>query len=522
LCVQVGLCLDLARLGFVRNKQLKGKRSSAKSEMLASEEGSQQPASLEESSASDPELKKFAELSVDRDELRDCLTRAGKLLAAVQMDMDRHHDEVAAEAAKANKEKRETNEERARDRIHRWKLDWEAQGAATAEEEAQGAQPWLRQQEAQGALQVEDGLEGTLLNDRTRTRSGSRPRSRSRSPLPLCDEQGAQTGDLGIADSYPQDDSQSVAALGIADSYPQDDSQSAAAVTSPDSAEIQQAIIDADALLTPSFGEFLDQQLLPLYVLDVPFETLKHLVEGYCGLPLNSDDERKAWNVLGLRKPRPVAPTKKILRPPPSSPSGGSVASSSVSTVALATVDPSPPPAGPSLAALCEVMEKPKQTKSSMGPPLMRQMMTNSVVMRQGKESRAPRDMDTALFTRSTSTRRSMKWPAATPNIKPSSALLSSPVATPGELMSRFAASCAPSPISMRKTSRGRLEHQLQSSVLSAAQARAQQFATPQRRSRSPHRALQTPNISQHGKHGPNLLPSAGQPNWNLLDTPAR
>jgi len=50
---------------------------------------------------------------------------------------------------------------------------------------------------------------------------------------------------------------------------------------------------------SPSFGNFLEQQLLPLYVADVPFEYLRRIGETYCGTPLDSDDEDRAWQASG-------------------------------------------------------------------------------------------------------------------------------------------------------------------------------------------------------------------------------
>ncbi|CAE8738563.1 unnamed protein product [Polarella glacialis] len=58
-----------------------------------------------------------------------------------------------------------------------------------------------------------------------------------------------------------------------------------------------------DELLIPNFGQFLDKQLLPLYVGDIPFAVLRDLLEHYCGLPMDSGDEQQAWKVLGRSPP---------------------------------------------------------------------------------------------------------------------------------------------------------------------------------------------------------------------------
>eukprot|EP00435_Cladocopium_sp_Y103_P048805 s621_g14.t1 len=54
-----------------------------------------------------------------------------------------------------------------------------------------------------------------------------------------------------------------------------------------------------DQQLLQTFGSFLDLQLLPLYVRDVPPESLGETLLHYCGISLDEEDEIKARQVLG-------------------------------------------------------------------------------------------------------------------------------------------------------------------------------------------------------------------------------
>jgi hypothetical protein len=67
---------------------------------------------------------------------------------------------------------------------------------------------------------------------------------------------------------------------------------------------------DADPLRFPTFGEFMDKQLVPLYIADIPFPNLTYLSKNYCGVPLDSDDEEQAWKFIGRPNLAP-APAKR-------------------------------------------------------------------------------------------------------------------------------------------------------------------------------------------------------------------
>eukprot|EP00930_Biecheleria_cincta_P004983 TRINITY_DN105911_c0_g1_i1.p1 TRINITY_DN105911_c0_g1~~TRINITY_DN105911_c0_g1_i1.p1 ORF type:complete len:766 (-),score=142.05 TRINITY_DN105911_c0_g1_i1:143-2440(-) len=65
-----------------------------------------------------------------------------------------------------------------------------------------------------------------------------------------------------------------------------------------------------DELLIPSFGQFIDQQLLPLYARDIPFRLLRDTLEHYCGVPVDSDDEDKALKVFDFSTKQKAAPSR--------------------------------------------------------------------------------------------------------------------------------------------------------------------------------------------------------------------
>jgi len=54
-----------------------------------------------------------------------------------------------------------------------------------------------------------------------------------------------------------------------------------------------------DPQLLHTFGDFLDLHLLPLYVRDMPLESLRETLLHYCGISLDEEDEIKARQVLG-------------------------------------------------------------------------------------------------------------------------------------------------------------------------------------------------------------------------------
>lgn len=481
----VGLHLDLVRLGFSHKKQLKNRRRTESSGMSTPQTPGIQPRANDTDGCSP---------CVEDEELRAALAFAGKLLAALQMDMDRLRDEASEQALRA----RLRRTEKSCGDLSLFPMPLE--GGADAEEKTEvdaTKEPGLENVLAEPIatdLQVEQALVSqTTVASPLRTVVDEHATANIDEASSPCVKRRLS---LQPSDASTVDTSQAEPGSGAASQAPSVDS----------------GIVDQ--LLAPTFGEFLEQQLLPLYIGDVPFETLRHLAETYCGIPLDSDDEQKAWKLLGLSVPQ--RPTKKKVARAADSPQLAAhivpflgAASSTVPCLASAS---------PALTTLCEVLEKP--TKVSTGPPLMRQQMHTSIVEKRRKEFNAPQDMKTSLFRRPDKT--TSQRPA---DIKLSSAILQTPQqpklpmcqGTPS--MKDFAAlhglttTCAPSPISMRKNSRGRME--LQSSMQSSiARLSSVQRREAHGRSRSPRPLAHTPKLQASSR--------ISRPNWDLLETPVR
>jgi hypothetical protein len=374
LCVQAGLSLDLARLGFVHKKELKRrKKTSASAIPLDAGHHS------DDSSPSKTRLPGMTVACVEVEEMQSNLARAGRYLGALQMDMDRHHDDMKQQIDVAMAA-----------------VSMNAESLARQAEHERLFPP---------SAEVEDG-------------SSAKESSQQALEDEKADEASMQVPAANTS-------------IVVAIPSTTNDSMSASSFWS--------------AVLTPTFGEFIDQQLLPLYVADVPFDTLRHLAETYCGLTLDSDDERKAWKALGVLIPeRSAAKSSKTKRRRPKSSDAASVGSSTPKSAAERST----------LAELREVMEKPQ--------PVARAQMPNSTVGRREKGFRTQRDMNVSLFRRSGSNENFV--PTASPIIKTARALLqgSTPLSGVPDSTADWPAS---SPISMRKTSRWRQE--LQNSAVS-------------------------------------------------------
>lgn len=460
LCAQVGLSLDLARLAFAHRQELGSWNSSSQLE----EEPAPEATSLEHLPLQDspPEAgedmqkakakakanaktkakgkRKAAEaglevlesqpskrsaahgastssartgVCVEKPEVKAALARAGRYMAAVQMDMERLHDEHVSRQRKSGSE---------------------LGGSEQGDEETEGARDAVADQAAAAPLAITNGMDtsaAALNEDEEKDEEvlqetpGVRKKTEVRSLVaaassdPVVDESSAPSS---ATQAMPLD--------------------TATVLSDPD-----------DALAMPPFGKFLGDQLLPLYVGDVPFETLKHLADQYCGFPLDSDDEERAWKVLGrkvpnrkTRKSRAENKKRKSDTPPSREISAGDT--SRVETTPAPGVSPessesldlsqSSEPRSRTLmrrassgevpiAELRQAIEK----KPSMDPPKMRAQMLTSVVEKRRTDHRAPADMSgsiraAAMRQRSYSS-STLATLAATPGINPSLALLSSP-----------------------------------------------------------------------------------------------
>lgn len=250
LCTQAGLSLDLVRIGYACKKRMSNMTLSASSTPEVREPGN----------SSSSEGGKQLEACVTREEIQSHLVRAGRYLAAVQMDMDRFRDEFEDRARALRSSQVEVSNLKANEQSPALQDDVPA--SAT-----DGGVDYMPLQDSPTPNSVE-------VNDSSREKS------------------------VGIA-------AESQLALVNSFESPLADRKSlvvASSIATPDMEE-QDTNSVRNPLLVPSLGEFLDQQVLPLYVADVPFHKLKALTETCCGISLDSDDEREARDAVGLPMP---------------------------------------------------------------------------------------------------------------------------------------------------------------------------------------------------------------------------
>jgi len=196
-------------------------------------------------------------------------------------------------------------------------------------------------------------------------------------------------------------------------------------------------------LLVPSFGEFLDLQVLPLYVADVPFHRLKCLTETHCGISLDSDDEQDAWDAVGLTKPVVTkTPRKKRRR--------------TLHGESSLEQSSEQPPSHTKLMELCDLMGK---SKAKLAVPVMRAQMQTSIVEKRRSNIRAFRDTD----GHSNAHTEVPRVPLPSPLVKTARALLQGSTPLSAAFASQKIVYPDCSPLSVRKTSRGRLDLQASS-----------------------------------------------------------
>jgi len=365
LCTQAGLSLDLVRLGYAHENVRKHRNPPVTNLTNSVEVESTGTSSLSEG------CKKY-ETCVRREEMQTHLGRAGRYLAAVQMDMDRYRDEFRVQRAETYEQSFPL-------------LDSVPLSASDAVKSSHALVPLedlhtsvpqdaqlSRRNSAESTLSERDGLADTSM-DLVSTDVGSSMEVGLRNPL-----------------------------------------------------------------LVPSFGEFLELQVLPLYVVDVPFHRLKALTETYCGISLDSDDEQDAWDAVGLTRPVVNKIARKKRRQ----------TSSANSSVTPASEQP---PAHAKLTDLSDLMGK---SKAKVAVPVMRAQMLTSIVEKRRKNMRAFRDQ--AGNAKSSEV---VPTPLPSPLVKTARALLHGSTPLPAVTYPEC------SPLSIRKTSRGRLD--LQESVRS-------------------------------------------------------
>eukprot|EP00927_Polykrikos_kofoidii_P040635 TRINITY_DN34690_c0_g1_i1.p1 TRINITY_DN34690_c0_g1~~TRINITY_DN34690_c0_g1_i1.p1 ORF type:complete len:946 (+),score=181.83 TRINITY_DN34690_c0_g1_i1:127-2964(+) len=348
---QAGLSLDLARIGFVQRQQ----RATANREKKnAAKPGNEDPAAAsspvavspgvaaaEPATAESPRSQSSAlpaaaapvtpkrlprstsgskrglqrELSqvslgatpsatgVERRELEAALARAGRYLSVLQMDMERLRLKAEADVSCSGRElRREATVDQLSDIVG---LSPSEVPAATSPSQPD---PTL----ALVAVEADASANADGATARVSPPTPLLPLMDAdveASMLPLQEGGGATQEELeetflddsSIGSALPDGLSQ-----GFVESSPGTPgalSQAASTAAAPGSAAAPE-MVGVDPLVTPTFGEFLEHQLLPLYIADVPFRSLKHLSEQYWGLPLDSDDEERTLKAIGRPKTR--------------------------------------------------------------------------------------------------------------------------------------------------------------------------------------------------------------------------
>jgi hypothetical protein len=377
--------LDLVRLGYAHEKHIEKRKPIQTDESEVPSTGS---------SASSEGCKQAA-ASVGQEEVQSHLARAGRYLAAVQMDMDRHRDEFGDQGMSAVSGQSTPYAERSKDT---------EQMPALQDVVPSSAVDGLPHKPDR-VLPLKDLHTPELAQDG----SPSQDKVVGDKLLALVRSSESMTSDMGILDRAGTDQ-----------------------ISSNIAKQNEEGV--RNALLVPSFGEFLEQQLLPLYVADVPFQKLKTLTETCCGILLDSDDEREAWDAVGLAMPVVTKSTRKKRR-------------------RIASPMHNSEPA--KLVGLSDLLGK---SKAKVNAPVMRAQMQTSIVEKRRNNFRTFRNMDNAKTTAS-------HVPNSTPAVKTARALLhgSTPLSSQLALANQAVVYPEMSPLSVRKHSRGRLEMQASS-----------------------------------------------------------
>jgi len=371
LCSHVGLSLDLARLGFAQRllraearRQRKPTRAASQVDIgvacsqgdAGSEVGERQPPrtpSQRPRSRSRSRRGRGQETGatsagycVDKEELSATLKRAGTYLSAALMDMTRLHDDSLKQLSRGTMSAAPTLGDSDAASAH-------VSAGVEAQQTPSASLPLL-DEGASCDAEPTDSLVATQM---------------STPEVPTAPHVQGQGTLADVSDP-----------LLIPGRHP--DLAASAASRVPVPGEEADAL---DPLLVPTVGEFLEKQLLPLYMSDVPFKNLRYLCDHYCGTPLDSDDEAAAWKTLGrsasgmsqLQSQRPI-----VRRGTSDAGSGHSVASSERLRASASTSL-----AGRGLSELC------RAGRLSTEAPMRPQMLT-SVAEKRRKGQAAPGFMD--------------------------------------------------------------------------------------------------------------------------------
>lgn len=322
---QAGISLDLARLSFLQRKDRHRRhRAEVETAALAITDAEQ---GEDGSTSTSQQARSAAGWSYKQDEVERLLTRAGQYLREVQRDMEflrDHADKLAAQVRRVALQKAEQNA-----------------AASTAPAAAAPADV------APEDMDEADHVEALLKMTENAIATAAAPEAVSvevaKAPPPL-------------QDVVPQEGAESATRTAVPELPPGID---------------QNGLVDD--LIIPTFGQFLEKQLLPLYVRDIPFHTLQHLTDHYCGVTLDSDDEREALKAAGgsstSQKVKSKGPGRRLVR----SATADSVASEA---------SQSPTASRPALRDRAREKEEPlgQLIQAAEKTTAMRAQMANSVV----------------------------------------------------------------------------------------------------------------------------------------------
>lgn len=243
LCSQVGLSLDLARIACAQRRARYYHSRSKVEPSTPRIDGSRSPATpMSDSGFSaagfdsrseklDPESRFWEPVSTS--ESQDAITRAGRYLRAVQLDLERFRGE--------------------------------------AERLAKEAEAALRKSTTVAPSSHVEKVEPLPIEDAKEAAGGISEAA------DVCEALAETTAEVPVAKQPVQEE-----------------------LKLPPGISKEGCI---DELLIPTFGQFIERQLLPLYVGDIQFSVLRELLDYWCGQSLDSDDEHNAWKVFGRSPP---------------------------------------------------------------------------------------------------------------------------------------------------------------------------------------------------------------------------
>lgn len=435
MCAQVGVSLDLVRLSCIQKDLAKGVRPAVGSQsqprsqpqslsekltapLTDGEEPSSPPKAtaltltaealeshtmLHEQTRQEKEREDrvgiFQQLSsISREEREYHLKRAGRYLASLQMDMDREHDEATYEATLAAHTRGKKND-------------------AHSDGEDSGATPRAGAplddildvgENPDDLLDVGenvDDLQIVLVDAESancQEAVPSEPDPNSGSTSMKLEDQGPGTNQEAKPAEEPKSAEELVAEeeidpkLDLGLDLPVKDNLT---MRSYEFRPVMK-VVEADSGIKPSFGQFIDKHILPLYIADIPFINLKILTEHYCGIPIDSDDEERVWSGVGRAARAALQPAhgpkKSEGRKGRTRTKSGDSAEAGTPKRELARkISRTDPVSEAKRARKTEALDELAGAQSSMRPPapVLRAQMSTSVVEKRRMSRKAHFDM---------------------------------------------------------------------------------------------------------------------------------